>query len=131
MKRIHISTSVSCQGIDITTQVQDVVAQGGKASGIATVFVPHTTAGVMINENADPDVIHDILEQLETMVPARQPFYRHSEGNSAAHVKAVMTGSSVMVPFEDGRLSLGRWQGIFLCEFDGPRVREVLIATNR
>jgi secondary thiamine-phosphate synthase enzyme len=90
--------------------------------------VPHTTAGVTINENADPDVVHDMLAQLDAMVPWRQPFHRHSEGNSAAHVKASLLGSSVLVPVENGRLQLGQWQGVWFCEFDGPRHRKMLVA---
>ena len=96
-------------------------------AGSVAVFVPHTTAGITINENADPDVVHDLLAQLDAMVPWRQPFYRHGEGNSAAHVKASMMGSSVTVFLQAGRLCLGQWQGIWFCEFDGPRMREVWV----
>ena len=91
------------------------------------VYVPHTTAGVTINENADPDVGHDMLRQLDEMVPWQQPFYRHAEGNSASHVKASMMGSSVTVLVKAGRLVLGRWQGVYLCEFDGPRTRQMVV----
>lgn len=111
--------------LDISEQVQKRVQASGIELGVATIYVPHTTAGVTINENADPDVVHDMLEQLEEMVPWSQPFYEHAEGNSAAHVKATMTGSSVQVLIESGRLLLGRWQGIWFCEFDGPRTRNV------
>lgn len=111
--------------LDITSSIRDFVSNAGLEQGIATVYVPHTTAGVTINENADPDVVHDMLEQLDEMVPWAQPFYQHAEGNSAAHVKATMTGSSVQVLISDGRLLLGRWQGIWFCEFDGPRTRTV------
>ena len=90
-------------------------------------YVPHTTAGITINENADPDVVHDFLKQLDEMAPWDQPFYRHAEGNSAAHVKASMMGSSVTVLIDAGRPVLGRWQGIWFCEFGGPRTREVLV----
>lgn len=113
--------------LDITERVQQAAAALGVADGLVTVFVPHTTAGVTINENADPDVVHDMLAQLETMVPWNQPFYRHGEGNSAAHVKASMMGSSARVPVQGGRLKLGRWQGVWFCEFDGPRTREVWV----
>ena len=130
MKSISISTSRRSQMVEITDQIQQMIAVQGQDRGILTVFVPHTTAGVTINENADPDVVHDMLEQLDRMVPWNQPFYRHAEGNSAAHVKASMMGSSVAVLIQDGRLRLGRWQGIYLCEFDGPRTREVWLAWN-
>ena len=98
----------------------------GLCDGVVTVFIPHTTCGVTINENADPDVVIDMLAALERMVPW-EAGYRHGEGNSAAHVKASLMGFSVQVPVADGRLQLGTWQGIYLCEFDGPRVREVRI----
>jgi secondary thiamine-phosphate synthase enzyme len=94
-------------------------------SGYAIVYVPHTTAGVTINENADPDVVHDVLRQLDAMVPWKQPFFRHVEDNSASHIKASLIGSSVMVIVQDGSLVLGTWQGIYFCEFDGPRTRKV------
>ena len=109
--------------IDITSQVQRVVDQANVEEGHVLVYVPHTTAGVTINENADPDVVHDMLLQLDQMVPWKQHFYRHAEGNSASHVKASMMGSSVTVLVEGGRLVLGTWQGIYFCEFDGPRTR--------
>jgi secondary thiamine-phosphate synthase enzyme len=111
--------------IDITSRVRQLVQDAGVDQGLALVYVPHTTAGITINENADPDVVHDMLAQLDLMVPWKQPFYRHAEGNSAAHVKASMMGSSVTVIVHDGRLVLGRWQGIWFCEFDGPRTRQV------
>ncbi len=113
--------------VELTRQVQALIDAAAVADGTAVVYVPHTTAGITINENADPDVVHDMLAQLEKMVPWTQPFYRHDEGNSAAHVKASMMGSSVRVLIEGGRLILGRWQGIWLCEFDGPRTRQVLV----
>lgn len=89
--------------------------------------MPHTTAGVTINENADPDVVHDFLKQLDQMVPWSQPFYRHAEGNTASHVKASMMGLSQTILIDEGRLVLGTWQGIYFCEFDGPRTRNVHI----
>jgi secondary thiamine-phosphate synthase enzyme len=109
----------------VTDQVRQVVAQSRIEAGRVVVFVPHTTAGITINENADPDVVHDMLEQLDRMVPWDQPFYQHAEGNSAAHVKASMMGSSATVLIESGRLVLGTWQGLWFCEFDGPRTRQV------
>jgi secondary thiamine-phosphate synthase enzyme len=114
--------------IDITSHVQSAVKQAGVKEGLATVFVPHTTAGVTINENADPDVIHDVLEQLDQMAPWEQPFYEHHEGNSAAHVKSSLVGCSVAIPIEDGRLTLGTWQAVYFCEFDGPRTRQCTIS---
>jgi secondary thiamine-phosphate synthase enzyme len=125
METFTVRTRSRDQLADITAQVQDVVRQSGVQSGRAVVYVPHTTAGITINENADPDVVHDVLKQLDEMVPWSQPFYQHAEGNSASHVKASMMGSSVTVLIDTGRLVLGTWQGIYLCEFDGPRSRSV------
>jgi secondary thiamine-phosphate synthase enzyme len=127
MNRFNVKTRHRSQLIPITEQVRDAVAASGIESGRVIVFVPHTTAGITINENADPDVTHDMLEQLDRMVPWDQPFYQHAEGNSAAHVKASMMGSSVTVLIESGRLVLGTWQGIWFCEFDGPRTRGVIV----
>ena len=127
MNPIDVKTAQRSQMVDITNEVQLRLDKSGVKSGVATVFVPHTTAGVTINENADPDVVHDFLKQLDVMVPWEQPFYRHGEGNSAAHVKASMMGASVTVMIEAGQLQLGRWQGIWFCEFDGPRTREVWV----
>ncbi len=113
--------------VDITGRVLDALAQTRPAfSGLANVFVPHTTAGVTINEGADPSVVRDIVESLRRLVP-RDAGYRHSEGNSDAHIKASLMGSSVLVPVEQGRLQLGTWQSIYLAEFDGPRTRRVWI----
>jgi len=125
MQTLTVNTKDRDQLLAITRDVQRVVGEAGVRSGYAIVYVPHTTAGVTINENADPDVVHDMLKQLDEMVPWRQPFYRHAEGNSASHVKASMMGPSVTVLIEDGRLVLGEWQGIWFCEFDGPRTRRV------
>ena len=111
--------------IDITRKVAEIVRRSQVRQGICQVFVPHTTAGVTINENADPDVVHDLLAALNTMAPALR--YRHGEGNSPAHLKSLLTGSSVMVPVEDGALRLGTWQGIYFCEYDGPRQRRVQV----
>ena len=113
--------------LDITAQVTDAVIDSGILEGAVTVYVPHTTAGVTVNENADPDVIHDILAALNEAVPWRQGFYRHGEGNSAAHVKSSMVGCSARVPVCGGRMTLGTWQAIFFCEFDGPRTRNVIV----
>lgn len=118
--------------MEITGQVQDFlnntkVSGDFKADGALVVFTPHTTAGVTINENADPSVVLDMAHALDLMVPWSHPAYAHSEGNSAAHMKSTLVGCSEMVFFGDGRLELGKWQGIFLCEFDGPRTRHVRV----
>lgn len=110
--------------VAITSEVERVVRESGVRTGVCVVFVPHTTAGVTINENADPDVVRDMDAALEKAIPWRAN-YAHSEGNAAAHVKASLMGSSVNVPVEEGRLVLGTWQGIYFCEFDGPRERRV------
>ncbi|HPQ47856.1 MAG TPA: secondary thiamine-phosphate synthase enzyme YjbQ [Clostridia bacterium] len=128
MKELSIRTSERCCLIDITREVSRVINNSGIKSGIATLFVPHTTASITINENADPDVKTDILMKLDKIVDSDMEF-RHSEGNSAAHLKAVMTGFSVSVIIEDGVMQLGTWQGIYLCEYDGPRTRKVYIKT--
>lgn len=131
MHHLEVKTQSRSQMVEITQSVQSLVSDTRTQTGSVTVYVPHTTAGITINENADPDVVHDFLEQLDAMVPWEQPFYRHGEGNSAAHVKASMMGSSVTVLIEAGRLQLGRWQGIWFCEFDGPRTREVWVRIDR
>ena len=111
--------------IEITNQVGSLITQEGFESGMVLVCVPHTTAGITINENADPNVVQDFLADLDRLVPIKQKYYRHYEGNSAAHLKTSMMGSSVAVIVEAGRLLLGTWQGIYLCEFDGPRNRRI------
>ncbi len=108
--------------MDITKDVAAVVNASGISEGVCVVYVPHTTAAVFINENADPDALADILASLDQMVPW-EAGYRHAEGNAAAHIKATLVGTSQTIPIADGRLSLGRWQGIFFAEFDGPRDR--------
>lgn len=125
MQTFKVSTSSRDQLLDIMPQVRQAVRDAGVDAGYVIVYVPHTTAGVTINENADPDVAADMLKQLDEMVPWRQPFYQHAEGNSASHVKASMMGSSVTVLIDAGKLLLGTWQGIYLAEFDGPRTRQV------
>lgn len=120
---LTLSTRERDQMVDITTQVAALVRQQGIQSGIAVVYVPHTTAGVAINENADPDVKHDVLMRLDEVFPWNHPKYRHAEGNTASHLKAITTGSSQTIIISDGKLVLGRWQGIYFCEFDGPRER--------
>jgi secondary thiamine-phosphate synthase enzyme len=108
--------------IDITERITQVVTDSGVKTGLCHVYVPHTTAGVFINENADPDVMADVLASLDALVPWDN-HYRHAEGNAAAHIKAVLMGSSQTIPVRNGRLALGRWQGIYFAEFDGPRER--------
>lgn len=112
--------------VDITGRVEEAVREAGVEAGLCVVAVPHTTAGITINENADPAVRRDLLMALSRVVPDSLP-YTHGEGNSPAHVKASLVGSSAVIPIADGRLRLGTWQGIFLCEFDGPRERRVLV----
>ncbi len=123
---VDVETSRREEMIDITATVAGYV--GRLAEGVVTVFVPHTTAGVTINENADPAVQSDFLGHLRLLVPQDGGF-RHGEGNSDAHIKASLVGSSVTVPFVGGRMLLGQWQGIYFCEFDGPRRREFFVAT--
>lgn len=127
MNYFEVPTRTRDHFVNITSQVQQTVQALGITDGIATVFVPHTTCGITINENADPDVVSDMIRQLDVMVPFRQPFFQHAEGNSAAHIKASMMGSSVQVIVTCGHLDLGVWQGIYLCEFDGPRTRRVWV----
>ena len=116
--------------LDVTHHLRRAVSEAGLETGCVIAYVPHTTAGITINENADPDVVHDMLAQLDTMVPWSQPFYEHGEGNSAAHVKASLMGASTTVLVEDGSLVLGTWQGVWFCEFDGPRRRELIVTTQ-
>ncbi len=121
---ISVKTDLQNEFVDITASLREFIEKNRLENGICIVFVPHTTCGITINENADPDVQRDILMELDKIVPYRDG-YRHYEGNSAAHIKAGLMGSSVTVPVLQGSLALGRWQGIYLCEFDGPRNRSV------
>ncbi|PIO04037.1 hypothetical protein COT48_02470 [Candidatus Woesearchaeota archaeon CG08_land_8_20_14_0_20_47_9] len=125
IKELSVRTSKRNEFIDITRQVEQAVQ--GVREGVVTVFVPHTTAAVTINENADPSVVSDILGKLAQLVP-EQDNYSHAEGNSDAHIKSSLLGSSLTVIVKDGKLMLGTWQGIYLCEFDGPRTRRVIIS---
>lgn len=124
--RLEVATSSRAQMVDVTREVQRAVSENGVQEGFCHIYVPHTTAGIAINENADPSVAQDILAVLEKMAP-RGGSYRHLEGNADSHVKASIVGSSETVLIEGGRLVLGTWQGLFLCEFDGPRRRRLLI----
>jgi secondary thiamine-phosphate synthase enzyme len=125
--RLSVTTHHRSEWVEITRQVEEVVRKQDVADGIVVVYVPHTTAGVCINENADPDVARDVLGKLDRLFPKDEPAFRHAEGNSDSHLKAIFTGSSVTVLAERGRLVLGQWQGIYLAEFDGPRSRTVLV----
>ena len=127
--RIQVASKDRCEMINITSEVQEAVRSAGVSQGICTVFVPHTTAGVTINENADPDVVRDMLMELEKIVPFND-HYAHREGNSAAHIKASFMGSTVQLIVDAGRLVLGTWQGIYFCEFDGPRRRTVQVQVS-
>ena len=127
MKAFSVHTQEHTQFVDITGAVQSAVTALGITKGVVTIFVPHTTAGITINENADPDVTSDIEAALDRAVPW-QAGYEHCEGNAAAHVKASMMGSSVQVIVDDGQLRLGTWQAVYFCEFDGPRSRSVWVA---
>ena len=128
MNSIQIRTRGQEEFVDLTAEVGRLVAVSGVASGLCVVTVPHTTAGVTVNENADPDVRADLAMTLKRIVPEALP-YAHAEGNSPAHAKASLVGSSATLIVEGGRLQLGTWQGIYFCEFDGPRTREVWIQT--
>lgn len=123
----RISTKSRNQMIDITGQVRSFVSQSGITNGDAIVYCPHTTAAITINENADPSVPHDILLTLEELMPQHRPGYRHSEGNSDAHCKSSLLGCSEQILIKDKSLNLGTWQGIFFCEFDGPRSRKIML----
>jgi len=131
MKIIQMNFSVTSrdrnQMIDITSQVRSAVSESGVTNGETIVYCPHTTAAITINENADPSVSHDILLTLSELLPAHNPGYRHVEGNSDAHCKSSIIGCSRHILIKNRKLSLGTWQGIFFCEFDGPRNREVLV----
>jgi secondary thiamine-phosphate synthase enzyme len=126
MVTVQVKSSRRREMIDVTGLIARAVAEAGVESGVAVAFVPHTTAGITINENADPDVQRDLLSHLEKLVPERGS-WRHSEGNSDAHVQASIIGSSVAIIVENGRLVLGTWQAVFFCEFDGPRSRKLVV----
>jgi secondary thiamine-phosphate synthase enzyme len=126
MREFEVRTQAGEELMDITEKVREAILSSGVTNGICTVYVPHTTAGVTINENADPSVRQDILMTLRKIVPDSLA-YKHSEGNSPAHVKACLVGSSVNIIIDEGRLALGTWQGIFFCEFDGPRSRKLYL----
>jgi secondary thiamine-phosphate synthase enzyme len=124
MQTFRVRTSTQTEFINVSRPVEEAIKKAGVEDGICIIFVPHTTAGVTINENADPSVVQDIIMELNKIVPFQDP-YRHMEGNSPAHIKASLVGCSQIVLVKSGKLVLGTWQGIFFCEFDGPRNREV------
>lgn len=126
MEVLRVKTGRRTQLVDVTEQVERAVAAAGVDSGVCHVYVPHTTAGVMINEHFDPDVATDLEGVFERLVP-RAGAYRHAEGNSDSHAKAALTGTSQMIFVEQGKLALGQWQGVFFCEFDGPRERKLWV----
>jgi secondary thiamine-phosphate synthase enzyme len=126
MEIVRVKTRRRTELVDVTVQVERVVAESKVLSGVCYVYVPHTTAAVMINEHADPDVATDLEGVFDRLVPHAGP-YRHSEGNTDSHAKAVMVGASQVIFVEEGKLALGRWQGVFFCEFDGPRERKMWV----
>ncbi len=125
MDTFTVSTRKRNEFVEITDQVRKSLHQSGISNGLGVVYCPHTTAAITINENADPDVVHDMLLFLDRTIPHVQPGFRHGEGNSDAHIKASLVGSSATVLVAEGKLVLGRWQGVYFCEFDGPRQRSV------
>jgi secondary thiamine-phosphate synthase enzyme len=127
MQEIHLQTNSRVEMIDITASVQAVIDSEKISNGFCIIFTPHTTAAITINENADPDVPHDIIAALDRFIP-QNANYRHTEGNSPAHVKSSVIGASELVLIQNNRLILGTWQSIFFCEFDGPRSRRVLVS---
>jgi len=127
MNEIRVRSHARSELIEITAQLQEVVAQSGVAEGIVVVQSLHTTAAITVNENADPDVRHDLVQKLSQLAPREESFYRHAEGNSDSHLKTSLFGPSLTLIVHEGRILLGTWQGIYLCEFDGPRERRVAV----
>jgi secondary thiamine-phosphate synthase enzyme len=126
LETVSLTTKKRFEFLDLTVKVQSIITKKGIISGICVVYCPHTTAAITINEHADPSVVSDIIKKLDDVIP-NESNYSHSEGNSAAHIKTSLVGPSVSVIIEDNRLLLGTWQGIFFCEFDGPRSRKVYV----
>ena len=123
----RVKTRQRSEIVDVTDAVRQLVRKRGIRDGMAICYVPHTTAAVTINENYDPDVKHDVLRKLDELIPKRESYYQHDEGNSDSHVKTSLVGNSATVLIEQGDLVLGRWQGIYFCEFDGPRERQLFV----
>jgi secondary thiamine-phosphate synthase enzyme len=128
IERIKVAAESRTQFVDITGAVNDALHRLGASDGICQVYVPHTTAGIVVNENADPDVARDMLAWLDRIVLQNDTDYRHADGNSPAHIKSTVVGQSATLPIEEGRLALGTWQGVYLAEFDGPRQRTVVVS---
>lgn len=129
MRSFTVGTSKRNQFVEITDEVRSAVRASGLKSGICVVYCPHTTAGVTVQENADPDVVHDMLLWLNQHIPKDVPGFRHAEGNSDSHLKSSLIGTSVTIIVDNGDLVLGTWQGVYFCEFDGPRTRTVQVQT--
>ena len=127
MTEFTLKTSARNQFVEITDRVRDAITASGVRSGLCVVYCPHTTAAITVNENADPDVVHDMVLYLNRAVPKDQPGFRHGEGNSDSHIKASLVGPSVTLVVSDGDLVLGHWQGVYFCEFDGPRTRTLMV----
>jgi secondary thiamine-phosphate synthase enzyme len=127
MDHFQVKTQARSEMVEITDRVRTVVRASGVKEGLCVVYCPHTTAAITINENADPDVVHDLLLWYGRTVPQQQPGFRHAEGNSDSHIKSTLVGPSVTLIVHDGEPVLGRWQGVFFCEFDGPRTRTVQV----
>lgn len=127
LHRIKVRSREREELVEFTDEVRQRLKESGAREGVCTLFVRHTTAGLTVNENADPDVPRDMLHALRALVPQHGMNFRHGEGNSDAHIKATLAGTSLSIPFAEGELLLGRWQGVFLCEFDGGREREVVM----
>ena len=125
MHTLEVRTDSRDQFVDITDKIRSFVRKQGFRDGVLVVYVPHTTAGIAINEGADPSVAHDLQSDLARLVPWNQEYYKHREGNSSSHTRSALTGSSEMIIVEEGKLILGTWQSVFFCEFDGPRSRNV------
>ena len=127
MQTINAPSSAREEMIDITDDVENLLRDNDRNSGVCVLFVQHTTCGLTVNENADPDVQSDMLGFLKRLIPQHEPHFKHGEENSDAHIKSSLVGSSVTLPFEKGKLLLGRWQAVYLCEFDGPRKRKIVM----
>lgn len=127
---VSVETQTRTEIKDITKQIAALVKSAGVETGVCHLYVPHTTAGILVNESDDPDVARDIGDALDRLVPRTAP-YKHYEGNADSHIKSALVGTSDVLPIENGKLALGRWQGIFFCEFDGPRRREVRVRITR
>ena len=129
-KTLTVTSSKREEMLDITSDIEKLLDEASRDDGVCVLFVQHTTCGLTVNENADPDVQSDMLGFLQRLIPQDEPHFRHAEENSDAHIKSSLVGTSVTVPFEGKKLALGRWQAVYLCEFDGPRERKVVMTTT-